>query len=328
MSSEEEDTVQCVEPDRPISKTDMYASILELSSEESSNHSDDDDANQSNDVSDGSSGLTSHQPCDVSDRLEEEPVKEVAEITSIVSGGNLKANDGKRKIKRAFLMAKIVGLFKTKSNSSTKPLAGQLPEDGASGSVAGFDQAVAMSDCCGDSDGESARSLSADCSNEEKSMTDMDEEIGCVARERSEDVNDVDAVCGKQSSPPSQITTSPCDIAIAQHLNPNYDDTAALSGSDASELTSNVSVPASLSADVQFDKPAVTESKVVKKWKWFSQKKKANKKSTDVEIPNRTAEELVPPTADDSRGTVADGHVLLNGGCHQGECSACNTCDR
>ena len=331
MSSEEEDTVQCVEPDRPVSKTDMYASILELSSDESSNQSDDDDAHQSDDddVSDGSSGLALHEPCDVIDRLGEEPVitKEVTDSSSIVSDKGPKENNGKRKIKRAFLMAKIVGLFKTKSSSSTKTLAVQLPEDGASGSVANFDQHVPKSDRC-DSDGKSARSLTGDCSDGEQSMPDTDEAIESASPEISEDVSDVNVVCEKQSSPSSQINISPCHIAIPCHLTPNCDDMPALSGSDTSQLTSNLSVPASLSADVLFDKPAVTESNVVKRWKWFSQKKKANKKPNDVEVQNTTAGQFDLPTADDSHDATADGHVLLHGGCHQVECGACDTCDR
>ena len=334
MSSEEEDTVQCVEPDRPVSKTNMYASILELSSDESSNQSDDDDANQSDDddASDGSSELASHQPCDVNDRLGEEPVivNEVTESDGIVPGESLKAKDGKRKIKRAFLVAKIVGLFKTKSNSSTKTLAVPPPEDGTSGSVADFDQAEAKSDRC-DSDGESVGSLSGDCSDVEKSVTDTDEAIECAALERSEEVNDVDAVCETPFSPSSQIRTSPCHSAISHHLNPNYDDTAALSGSDASELTSNLSVPASpsVNAEVHVAKPAATESKVVKRWKWFSQKKKANKKPNDVEVPNTTAGEPDQPTADDSHDVMMEeGHLVPQGGCRQVECGACDTCDR
>ena len=342
VSSEEEDTVQCVEPARQISNTNMYASILELSSDESSNASDDDD------VSVSSSGLASNQSCDVIDRLGEEPaiMKEVVENTSIVLGKSPKTNNGKRKIKRAFLMAKIVGLFKTKSNSSTKTLAVQQPEDGACGSVADFDQPVAKSDCC-NSDGESVRILSADCSDGEKTVTDTDKVMGCVAPERNEEIKDVDTVCETQSSPPPQINTLPCVSAIARPRMSSNDDVSALSGSDPPgpvkpnpfvpvstsgsvhvnkpvATESKVSVPASPSGDVPVDMPAATESKVVKRWKWFSQKKKANKKPNDIDVPSTTVGEPDPPTADGSRDATADGHGLSQGGCHQVECGACD----
>ena len=306
--------------------SNMYASNVEVSSDDSSSQSEVVDMSvcaQSQDissvVSDGGSVSNMHQRHSDTIMLEESLIK---------------PNGGKQKLKKAFLTAKIASLFKNKSGS-TKMLASHSPED--NGIVVDSDHQVGLSDR---SDLESARSSSAACSGGDLDVMETDKLKECIPQEMHNKVNDVDTVSGSDISQQAQRKHSTCHTPVTsgrRHMTPDHDDMSVLSGSDASELLLKpcLSVPASPSQDIDVDKPAATASKVKKKWKLFSKNKKNFKNSRDLAMPDVTTGQLALDVEDGGHlsDTSTDRHVLPHGGhCQDTSASSvvehCDVCDR
>ncbi|KAI0241565.1 hypothetical protein LSAT2_023593 [Lamellibrachia satsuma] len=323
--------------------SNMYASNVEVSSDNSSSQSEVVDMSvcaQSQDissvVSEGGSVSNMHQRHSASDIAEEEePVNEAAESDTIMLEESLiKPNGGKQKLKKAFLTAKIASLFKNKSGS-TKMLASHSPED--NGSVVDSDHQVGLSDR---SDLESARSSSAACSGGDLDVMETDKLKECIPQEMNNKVSDVDTVSGSDISQQAQRKHSTCHTPVTsgrRHMTPDHDDMSVLSGSDASELLLKpcLSVPASPSQGIDVDKSAATASKVKKKWKLFSKNKNNFKKLRDLAMPDVTTGQLALDVEDGGHlsDMSTDRHVLPHGGhCQDTSASSvmehCDVCDR